>query len=126
MRASDRLMALSRLFAAKNRVYGNKYLGATGRFLAGLFSNGLLVEGEEDWGRLYLLMHILTKIDRYATNFKRGGHSDSLDDIAVYAMMLREYDENADGADSIGGDGGHAVASRHPAADDDPAGEERR
>jgi len=119
-------MALSRLFAAKNRVYGNKYLGATGRFLAGLFSNGLLVEGEEDWGRLYLLMHILTKIDRYATNFKRGGHSDSLDDIAVYAMMLREYDENADGADSIGGDGGHAVASRHPAADDDPAGEERR
>ena len=124
MRASDRLMALSRLFAAKNRVYGNKYLGATGRFLAALFPDGLTLECEEDWGRLYLLMHILTKIDRYCTNFANGGHDDSLDDMAVYSMMLREYDENADGADGVGGDGGRAVASHHPAADDASPGEE--
>ena len=35
---------------------------------------------------------IINKIARYAENFDKGGHDDSLNDISVYAAMLRSID----------------------------------
>ena len=42
--------------------------------------------------RLGIFVQIVSKITRYGENFTAGGHNDSLDDIAVYAMMLKSLD----------------------------------
>jgi len=42
--------------------------------------------------RLGHFMNMVHGLVHYAANFDRGGHVDSLDDLAVYAMMLREMD----------------------------------
>jgi len=34
-----------------------------------------------------------SKLSRYCMNLQNGGHQDSLDDLAVYAMLARECDE---------------------------------
>jgi hypothetical protein len=61
--------------------------------LEALFPDGITLDDPVEWGRMYLLLQIINKIDRYATNLKRGGHVDSMRDTAVYAAMLIEYDE---------------------------------
>jgi hypothetical protein len=38
-----------------------------------------------------------SKLARYANNFFTGGHADSLEDISVYAQMLREVDDKGGG-----------------------------
>jgi hypothetical protein len=40
-----------------------------------------------------LQVHRVTKETRYACNFDRGGHQDSLEDISVYAQMAAETDD---------------------------------
>jgi hypothetical protein len=90
---SERLHALADLYHQRNMIYGDKYLTSSGKFLSALFPDGLKLKTEEEWGRFYLFLHIVSKLDRYATNLKSGGHEDSLDDTAVYCMMLREYDD---------------------------------
>jgi hypothetical protein len=57
-----------------------------------LFPDPLLLTTEQDWNRLGVFVQVLSKVSRYAENFNRGGHDDSLLDMAVYAAMLRELD----------------------------------
>lgn len=90
-RADDRLRALGDLFTERSRAYGPSYqeFGAVGK---ALFPRGIRLETEEDWKRWGVLSLMLTKLHRYVLNWENGGHGDSLDDLAVYAMMLREVD----------------------------------
>jgi hypothetical protein len=40
-----------------------------------------------------LLVQIMSKLSRYCANFNQGGHEDSLDDLAVYSVLLQEVDK---------------------------------
>jgi hypothetical protein len=89
------LAAKARLYEERNKIYGDNYK----RF--GMIMS-LILEGQsldatdaQQMNRLGILVQLVAKMTRYGENFERGGHDDSLDDLAVYAMMLKELDREA-------------------------------
>ena len=89
----DRLRALADLYELKNKEYGNAYKHV-GDVAAGLqLGHALGGDGAPlQWSKIAILCVMMYKLQRYCHN-SVGGHSDSLDDLAVYAMMLREIDD---------------------------------
>lgn len=88
----EQLIKKAELFSKQNKIYGDNFI-RFGPVLSLILANQKLdAMNSADMARLGILVHIVTKITRYAENFNRGGHSDSLDDIAVYAMMLKQLD----------------------------------
>lgn len=85
----------AKIYEERNKLYGDNYK-QFGKWANELFPNGLVVSGEEEWNRLGIFVQIMSKLSRYAQNFNRGGHEDSLDDMAVYAMMLKELDREGE------------------------------
>ncbi len=79
------------IYEARSKFYGDSYK-SFGLTAAGLFPGGIVVKTAGDWNRLGVLVHMLTKLTRYANNFEAGGHDDSLVDLCTYAAMLRELD----------------------------------
>jgi len=75
----------------RNKVYGTNYK-KFGGVMVSLLPNGIDLKTKDDFNRFGALVAIISKIGRYVQNFSAGGHPDSLDDISVYAMMLRELD----------------------------------
>jgi hypothetical protein len=57
-----------------------------------MFPEGLTLKTEEEFNRFAIFLQIIHKNSRYANSMLSGGHADSLDDITVYAQMLREFD----------------------------------
>jgi len=92
----DRLKDLGKLYAERNKLYGNNYK-SFGNILSGMFPNGLCLHTAEEFNRFALFLQIIHKQTRYARSIISGGHADSLDDTAVYAQMLREYDDDCSG-----------------------------
>jgi hypothetical protein len=88
----DRLAALADIYEDRNALYGDNYK-RFGDIMVGLFPKGLTIDSAPGWNRIALLIHMVTKVTRYAENHNDGGHADSLDDIAVYSQMLREIDD---------------------------------
>jgi hypothetical protein len=88
---ATRLHALADLHDRKAAEYGATWR-MYGEFFMSAFPDGMRIESAEDANRAALFFHIGDKFIRYATNFNRGGHADSLDDLAVYAQMLRTLD----------------------------------
>jgi len=84
------LCSAADIYEQRNKIYGNNYFrfGTVAREILG----NIELKSAEDFNRFGILVQILAKITRYGENFKRGGHDDSLDDLAVYAMMLKELD----------------------------------
>lgn len=91
---AERLRAAADLFEERNAAYGENYT-MMGGVMAAMYPQGLTVRTPEEWTRLMLQVHRVTKETRYSQNFGRGGHQDSLDDLSVYAMMAAEQDEVA-------------------------------
>lgn len=86
------LNLLANLYEERSALYGDNYK-LFGKIMVLLFQNeGLTLKTEEDFNRFGTFAQVVAKISRYANQFKVGGHPDSLDDMAVYAMMLRELD----------------------------------
>lgn len=96
----ERLEKLGALFQQRNGDYGDTFR-SFGLTMVGFFPEGLTVKTVEDWNRLALYMHVMDKMARYATNFPKGGHKDSLDDVAVYAQILQMIDAEKAKASSI-------------------------
>src|SRR5687768_14310804 len=94
------LKAKADLFLERNRLYGDNYKRFGAVFSLVMQGQNLDTANHNDMSRLGILVQIVGKITRYGENFNRGGHDDSLDDIAVYAIMLKELDQ--DGLDGIG------------------------
>jgi hypothetical protein len=88
----EQLTSLAETFREKNAAYGESFR-QVGKVLMGLFPEGLEIKTEEEWNRLATFLHIIDKSIRYANNIKKGGHADSLDDIAVYSQILQMLDE---------------------------------
>lgn len=92
MSPDQHLKELANLFQERNKQYGSNYLQFE-IVLRALFPNGIIATCPGEAGRLILVMHLITKLTRYTQNMQHGkGHKDSLDDLAVYAMMLQEHD----------------------------------
>jgi hypothetical protein len=85
------LAYLRELFLQRNALYKDAGFKTFGE-QAFLFLGPIELKTAEDFGRLALLFQVIAKTARYSANFATGGHSDSLDDAAVYAMMLQQID----------------------------------
>lgn len=79
------------IYEERNKLYGDNYK-RFGSIMRELFPQGLELKTEDEFNRYCVFIQVVSKITRYAENFIRGGHADSLDDMAVYAMMLQELD----------------------------------
>ena len=95
MSVPDRLKSAAALFESRNNEYSNAFT-EFGDVLKALFPSGLMLSDPEDFGRFALLLQCAGKLKRYSNNFHHGGHKDSLDDLAAYAMMLQELDHQTE------------------------------
>src|SRR5687768_6344890 len=89
------LKAKADLFLERNRLYGDNYKRFGAVFSLVMQGQNLDTSNPSDMCRLGILVQIVGKVTRYGENFNRGGHDDSLDDIAVYSLMLKELDQDA-------------------------------
>lgn len=80
------------IYEQRNAVYGDNYK-TFGSWAAPLLAD-VTARSPRDMNRLGILIQIMGKLGRYVANFNRGGHEDSLIDMAVYAMMLSEMDQD--------------------------------
>ena len=85
------LEAKAKIYAERNKLYGDNYK-RFGLIMTALFPEGLTLKTVKDHNRFGVFVQIVAKLTRYGENFTRGGHDDSLDDNAVYSMMLKELD----------------------------------
>jgi len=87
------LKAKAELFNERHKDYGDNYKHF-GYIMGQLFTNGEMFDtrNPDTMNRLGIFVQMITKLTRYAQNFHKGGHDDSLDDLVVYAMMLKELD----------------------------------
>ena len=90
----QQLIDKAELFDKKNMEYGSTYLKA-GQIYEAIFPDGICLNSAQDFGRFAIFVLMMTKVNRYAQNFEKGGHEDSLDDLSVYAMMLKEIDNES-------------------------------
>lgn len=89
MTVPEILRAMAATYEERNALYKDNYKRIGAMFVL-LFPEGLTVREPDDWNRLFLLIHCIGKMTRYAAQFGAGGHKDSAHDAAVYAAMLEE------------------------------------
>ena len=82
------------LFEERNRVYGDS-INKTGEILMKLFPGGIALYGPLHMSRFYLISMLVNKLARFS-NCMEAGHPDSLDDITVYAQMLKAFYKQPD------------------------------
>ncbi len=90
---ADVLKKAEETYRERNKTYSDNYV-RVGRAMAAMFPEGLHVQFDKDWTRLYFFFLSMVKMSRYATQFKEGGHHDSSLDASVYAAMLHAWDED--------------------------------
>lgn len=90
--AADLLTQAAETYRERNKVYGDNFL-IVGKVMAALFPAGLTLKTEQDWCRMHIFLLQVVKITRYVQNWEKGGHKDSMHDLAVYAAMLEMIDE---------------------------------
>jgi hypothetical protein len=85
------LKELAKLYEERNATYGDSY-HKFGEVLEIVFPDGLFLKTASDFNRFIAYFNCMGKLVRYAPNFTKGGHVDSLDDTSVYAQMLQQLD----------------------------------
>jgi|KBSSwiStaDraftv2_1062776.scaffolds.fasta_scaffold00263_36 hypothetical protein len=91
MNPADNLIQAAELFKERGAVYKDNYRRA-GEIFMWLCPEGINVNDAETYNRMAILMQIINKLLRYTLNFDKG-HLDSLQDMSVYCMILKELDE---------------------------------
>lgn len=89
--ATEHLERITELFIRKNQEYGSAY-NDCGHTYKNFFPNGICIQDPKEFERWAIFSRMIDKMIRYSINWETG-HSDSLDDIAIFAMMLRELDD---------------------------------
>lgn len=90
---AERLKNLSNLFKERDKVYKSNYKNI-GCVLRSIFPDGAYLRTEEEFNRFFLFMMLVFKLTRASKTFPYKLHGDSLDDLAVYAQMIRDYDDS--------------------------------
>jgi hypothetical protein len=93
----DLLRDAASTYEDRDRAYGSSYK-TFGKVMALMFPEGLHLKTARDFNRFAVFMHTIGKPIRYAANFTKGGHDDSLRDTSVYATMLRSLDRDQEEA----------------------------
>ena len=89
----EMLRECAETYEARSPFYGDSYK-TFGRVMRELFpGNAIKLNTVDDFNRYSVLVMIVGKLIRYCENMDKGGHDDSLLDLAVYSQMLRELDE---------------------------------
>ena len=79
--------------ADRESVYGDLF-HRHGDIVTRFFPSGVALSTPEEIARFRLFGSVVTKLSRYANNFKSGGHEDSLKDAINYIAMLSILDED--------------------------------
>ena len=87
----DRLRDAAKLFEERNAAYGGNYTGFPA-VLEAMFPEGVTLNGGAELARFAFICQLMMKLTRYGRNVNKGGHDDSLEDMAVYAIMSAELD----------------------------------
>ena len=87
--AAEILDAMAATYRERNALYKDNYK-RFGALMVSLFPEGLTVRTPDEWNRICIYMMITSKLTRYAANFEKGGHQDSIHDAGVYSAMLEE------------------------------------
>lgn len=93
LKVPQMLRDAAKIYEDRNKIYGDNYKHF-GFVFKELFPKGLELKTPMDFNRIGILVQMVAKMTRYVANFNKGGHADSLDDLAVYTMMLRELDSD--------------------------------
>jgi hypothetical protein len=93
MLIAERLRAAATLNEQRDNVYRDNHT-RLGRALAAMFPEGIMLETAYDHERFALISLMIVKLSRYAVQWSTGGHAESIDDLIVYAAMLRETDDD--------------------------------
>jgi hypothetical protein len=80
---------------AREEVYGRAGYRVHADVMAVLFPRGVGLDGPDDHARWALFEMVVAKLCRYAANYERGGHPDSIHDLGVYAFLLEAEDDDA-------------------------------
>lgn len=91
LKPNQSLTMLADLYEQRNVMYGDTYKNH-GTVVKSLFPNGIGLITVDDHNRFAIITMLVSKLCRYIANFEAGGHDDSLDDMSVYAQMLKELD----------------------------------
>jgi hypothetical protein len=94
MRVPEMLRDSASTYEQRNKLYGDNYK-RFGQVMEALFPNGVGLVDIDDFNRFGVFVQLVSKMSRYAENFTKGGHDDSLLDLSVYSAMLRELDAEA-------------------------------
>lgn len=78
------------IYEQRNKLYGDNYK-KFGDWALPLLKQ-VKLETPHDANRLCLLVSMMNKLGRYVEQFNSGGHDDSLDDLAIYTLMMKEVD----------------------------------
>jgi hypothetical protein len=89
--ADDILTESAETYKKRNAEYGDNFLNV-GPTMAGLFPEGVTLRNAQDFIRWHLFELIVIKATRYANNFDKGGHLDSIRDMSVYSAMVEAVD----------------------------------
>lgn len=96
----DLLHEAANIYRLRSQIYGDNYKHF-GKVMCALMPQGVSADAADEEERVSIsnrfgvLVQIVSKLTRYCENFNKGGHDDSLQDLAVYATMLRELDAAA-------------------------------
>jgi len=93
-RVPEMLREGAETYEERNGLYGDNYHNF-GRVMMALFPRAVNCDSVDDYNRLGIIVQMVGKLGRYCEQFEKGGHDDSLLDLAVYSQMLRELDEEA-------------------------------
>ena len=74
-------------YADRNKTYGGNYK-RFGPIMAEMFPDGLTIKTSQDWGRMLLLVQMISKLTRFCNSGLQ--HADSVHDLMVYSAMLEE------------------------------------
>lgn len=78
-------------FKSRNAEYGDNWR-MVGETMKALFPNGVTLRTADDHNRFHIFMLKIVKLSRYAINWEKGGHQDSIHDDGVYSAMLEMID----------------------------------
>ena len=78
---------LRQIYLERRSAYGDSYF-TFGEMMNVLFPEGINLKGRDHFMIFGLLVHVLTKMARFTCKMPDEAHSDSLQDMAVYALLI--------------------------------------
>ena len=92
MKVDEILNESAALYKGRKEIYPSDNWEISGRVLQELLPNGVAINSAYDNERYHIFTWLIGKICRYAQNYDKGGHEDSLRDAIVYAAILKSID----------------------------------